>query len=137
MRDRHGLMPFRAANLVAGCYDLALTPSAAGFNERLILTTRDIRNFVRGFVPAGVDLSNPDISPLKADLRGMPACFLSVGTRDALVDDTLFMASRLTAAGVSTEMKLWPGGCHVFQSFDFPMGRAAEAASAAFIAKHL
>lgn len=137
MRDRHGLMPFRAANLVAGCYDLALTPSAAAFNERLILTTRDIRNFVRAFVPAGVDLSNPDISPLNADLRGLPACFLSVGTRDALVDDTLFMASRLTAAGVSTEMKLWPGGCHVFQSFDFPMGRAAEAASAAFIAKHL
>ena len=29
LRDRHGLTPFRGANLFAGCYDLTLTPSVA------------------------------------------------------------------------------------------------------------
>ena len=43
----------------------------------------------------GPDLNrrDPDISPLYADLRRMPPALFSVGTRDLLLDDTLFMAA--------------------------------------------
>jgi len=133
LRDRHGLTPFRGANLIAGCYDLGMTPSAHRFNRgKLILTTRDIALFVRAYIPAGIDLRSPDVSPLYGSLEGMPAALISVGTYDALMDDSVFMASRWQAAGREASLKLWPGGCHVFQGFAIPMAHAAFATEIAF-----
>lgn len=133
LRDRHGLRPFAGANLIAGCYDLGMSPSARNFDRgRLILTSRDIALFVRACVPDGVDLRSPDVSPLYGNLEGMPPALFSVGTHDALLDDTLFMAGRWEAAGSHTTLRLWPGGCHVFQGFDFPMAYEAFAAEIAF-----
>jgi acetyl esterase/lipase len=126
LRDRHGLTPFLGANLFAGCYDLTMTPSARQFgSERLILTTRDVRLFCDHFCGPGVDRRDPDVSPLYADLRGLPQALLSVGTRDALLDDTLFLAARWAAAGNRAEVALWPGGAHVSHRFE---SRLAEQA---------
>jgi acetyl esterase/lipase len=118
LRDRHGLSPFCGANLVAGCYDLRGTPSARQFgDEKLILTTRDILNFVDCFLRGGEAREDPDISPIFADLCGLPPALLTVGTRDALLDDSLFLAARWTAAGNAAELAVYPGGAHVFMAF--------------------
>lgn len=118
LRDRHGIMPFRAANLHAGCYDLALSPSVRRWGaEKLILNTRDIEMFVRHFLVRGGDVRDPDISPIHAGLTGMPPALFTVGSRDPLVDDTLLMAPRWAAAGGKAEMEVYPGGCHVFIGF--------------------
>jgi acetyl esterase/lipase len=119
LRDRHGAAPFRGANLFAGCYDLALTPSAALWgDEKLVLNTRDIRIFADNYCGDGADRRSPGISPLHAQLSGLPPALFSVGTRDPLLDDSLFMASRWAAAGNRAELALWPGGCHVFHRFE-------------------
>jgi acetyl esterase len=137
LRDRHGLTPFRGANLIAGCSDLSMTPSARNFSRgKLVLTTRDIALFVRAYVPAGIDLRSPDVSPLYGELKGMPAALFSVGTYDALVDDSVFMAARWQAAGSEAILRLWPGGCHVFQGFDIPMAQEAFATEIAFFNNH-
>jgi acetyl esterase/lipase len=137
LRDRHGLTPFRGANLIAGCYDLGMTPSARQFGqEKLVLTTRDIALFVRAYVPDVVDVRSPDVSPLYGDLKGLPPALFSVGTRDALVDDSLFMATRWEKAGNKAILKVWPGGCHVFQGFEFPMTNEAFAEEVAFFQAH-
>lgn len=118
LRDRHGIMPFRAANLHAGCYDLALSPSVRRWGaEKLVLNTRDIEMFVRHFLVRGGDVRHPDISPIHAGLAGMPPALFTVGSRDPLVDDTLLMAPRWAAAGGKAEMEVYPGGCHVFIGF--------------------
>src|SRR5690606_12237149 len=53
LRDKHGRMPFKAANLVFGVFDLGLTPSARAFgNERLVLRTLDIEKFGEAFLPS-------------------------------------------------------------------------------------
>jgi acetyl esterase/lipase len=128
LRDRHGLTPFAGANLFAGCYDLTMTPSAQRFgSERLILTTRDVRLFCDNFCGPRVDRRDPDVSPLYADLRGLPPALLSVGTRDALLDDTLFLAPRWIAAGNRAEIALWPGGAHVFHRFESHLAEQALA----------
>jgi hypothetical protein len=42
---------------------------------------------------------DPDVSPLRGDLAGMPPALFTVGTEDALVDDTLLMYDEWRAAG--------------------------------------
>ncbi len=134
LRDRHGLTPFSAANLVAGCYDLGLTPSARNFGEEnLILTTRDIRTFVDRFVPRSQPLDDPDVSPIHADVAGLPPALFSIGTRDALLDDSLFMAMRWAAAGNDTELAVYPGGAHVFMAFPGTLGEQALERMDAFL----
>ena len=137
LRDRHGLTPFRAANLFAGCFDLALTPSAANWGEeRLVLNSRDIRMFADNYC-GGADRRDPDVSPLHADLRGLPPALFSIGTRDPLLDDSLFMAARWCAAGNPAELAVWPGGAHVFIRFDGELSMRALARIDAFFAARL
>ncbi len=128
LRDRHGLTPFSGANLVAGCYDHARTLSSRRFaQEKLILNDRDIRNFTKCFLADGGDIADPDISPIHADLAGLPPALFSIGTYDPLLDDSLFMAQRWLVAGNKTELGVFPGGCHVFQSFPSAMAEASLA----------
>lgn len=130
----HGDCRFRAANLNAGCYDLTLTPSARNWGElKLILNTRDIEMFVRHYLLHGHDPLDPDISPLFASVARMPPALFTVGTMDPLLDDSLFMAVRWLAAGNETEFAAYPGGCHVFQSFDNVMTRTSLARIEGFL----
>ncbi|GAN00559.1 alpha/beta hydrolase fold-3 domain protein [alpha proteobacterium U9-1i] len=120
LRDKHGLTPFHAANLVFGVFDLGMTPSARRFgDERLILRTVDIEQFGEAFLP-GVSREKrraPTYSPLYADLSGLCPALFTIGTRDALLDDSLFMHSRWVAAGNSGELAIYPGACHGFIAF--------------------
>ncbi|MDP8917535.1 MAG: alpha/beta hydrolase [Pseudomonadota bacterium] len=119
LRDKHGLKPFRGANLFAGCYDISMTPSVANWgDEPLILNTPGVRVFAQNFCGPDLDRRDPAVSPLYADLQGLPPALFSVGTRDLLLDDTLFMASRWVSAGNKADLAVWPGGCHVFIRFD-------------------
>ena len=133
LRDRHGAAPFRAANLVYGCYDLAMTPSARLWGERnLILSTPIIEWFTDHFVPGELRL-HPDVSPLRAHLGGLPPALFTVGTLDPLLDDTLFMAARWAAAGNESELHVLPGGVHGFNAFPIPIAEDANARALAFL----
>lgn len=127
MRDRYGYTGFRGANLVYGAYDLAMTPSQRQFgNTRLVLRTIDMQQFYNAFLPDVTDRRVPDISPLYADLKGLCPALFTVGTKDALLDDTLFMHARWVAAGNEAELAIYPGGAHGFTLF--PNGLADKAA---------
>ncbi|WP_350332836.1 alpha/beta hydrolase [Coralliovum pocilloporae] len=128
LRDRHNTVPFRAANLVAGCYDLTLTPSVRNWGtEPLIINTRDVQKFVENFLKDDGDPNDADISPLYADLTGLPPALFSVGTRDLLLDDSLFMVQRWQSAGLQAALEVYPGGCHVFQAFTSALSEDSQA----------
>jgi len=134
LRDRHGLTPFSGANLVAGSYDLGLSPSVRNWGEeKLILCTRDVEFFSGNFLPPELDRRDPDISPYYARLDQMPPALFTVGTRDILLDETLSMAVRWLAAGNGAELKLHAGGCHVFQAFDCAITETSLAEMDAFL----
>ncbi len=134
LRDRHGYSGFRAANLVYGCFDLSMTPSQRAFgNERLVLRTKDIAKFCEAFLSHDQDRRAPDVSPLYADLRGLPPALFTVGTRDALLDDSLFMRARWLAAGNRGELAVHSGGAHGFTLFPFALAEAANARIDAFL----
>jgi acetyl esterase/lipase len=137
LRDRHGLMPFQAANLAYGGYDVQLTPSMRNWGERyLILSTPIVDQYVDWFAPHGIDRTDPDVSPLWADLTGLPPALFTIGTLDPLMDESLFMAARWNAAGNVGELAVYPGGVHGFNAltaFPTPVAKTANDRIAAVI----
>jgi acetyl esterase/lipase len=134
LRDRHGLTPFAGANLVYGAYDLSMTPSQKRWGERnLVLSTPIIEWFADFFVPDRARRRDPDVSPLYADLSGLPPALLTVGTLDPLLDDSLFLHARWIAAGGRAELAVWPGGIHGFDAFPTALSRAARERIDAFL----
>jgi len=134
MRDRYSYTGFRGANFVYGAFDLSMTPSQLAFgNRRLVLRTIDMQQFYNAFLPTITDRRVPDISPLYADLKGLCPALFSVGTSDALLDDTLFMHARWVAAGNETELAIYPGGAHGFTLFPNRLADEAGARSEVFL----
>ncbi|HST74903.1 MAG TPA: alpha/beta hydrolase [Acetobacteraceae bacterium] len=135
MRDRHGYAGFRGANLVYGAFDLSMTPSQRAFGNarRLVLRTIDIEKFSEAFLEGGFDRRDPDVSPLYADLKGLCPALFSVGTEDALLDDSLFMHARWIAAGNQAELAIHPGGAHGFTLFGGALADVAAARMDAFL----
>jgi len=138
LRDRHGVTPFCGANLVYGIYDLTFTPTVRNWGERiLVLSTPIIEWFSNHFIPDKSKRGNPDASPLYADLRRLPPALFTIGTLDPLLDDSLFMASRWSAAGNRAELAVYPGGVHGFNLFPMPLAEAANRRCQAFVADRL
>jgi acetyl esterase/lipase len=140
LRDKHGVMPFHAANLVFGVFDLSITPSGRQFgDERLVLRTIDIEKFSGAFLPelSAEERRSPEISPLFARLNGLCPALFTIGTRDALLDDSLFMHARWNAAGNRGELAIYPGAVHGFIAFPCAQTFAALERMTAFITASL
>jgi acetyl esterase/lipase len=125
-----------AAALYYGNYDITMTPSQQQAQSGVMITTGSLDWFYDQYVPDRAKRADPDISPLYADLRGLPPVILAVGTADSLIDDTTFLASRLLAAGVETDLVIVPGGEHAFDMAPVPDCQEAVAVVDAFLAKH-
>ncbi len=137
LRDKHGRTPFNAANLVFGVFDLGMSPSARAFGDadRLVLRTLDIQKFGDAFLP-GLDehqKRSPELSPLFANLRGLCPGFFTIGTKDALLDDSLFMHARWIAAGNKGALDIYPGACHGFIAFPCEQTTRSIKAQIAFL----
>lgn len=137
LKQRLGRNPIGAANLVFGVFDLAMTPSARAFGDdmRLVLRTLDIEKFSAAFLPgkSAAERADPAISPLYADLSGLCPALFTIGTRDALLDDSLFMHARWNAAGNRGELAIYPGAAHGFIAFPCSQTFAALARITAFL----
>ena len=128
MRDRHGYTGFRAANLLYGVYDSSMTPSQKLLGARgLLIATSDIEKFSEAYLQGVTNARDPDISPLNADLTGMPPALFTIGTYDPMLDDSLFMYSRWMAAGNQGELAIYPGGAHAFNVFPLAIAEEANA----------
>ena len=137
LRDRHGITgAFAAAVLQYGGFDLSMTPSQRLWGDRnLVLSGPIIKWFADQFLPSrdSEQRRDPDISPLFAELSGMPPAIFTVGTEDPLLDDTLFMEARWRASGHATERRIWPEAPHGFISLPTTVTDAALSAEHDFL----
>jgi acetyl esterase len=135
-RDDMGYTGWAAANLVYGVYLPHGTPSVRQWTDvGRILEPESMKWFGEHYVGAQkVAMDDPDFSPLYGKLHEMPPALFSVGTWDPLLDDTLFMATRWLAAGNETELEIYPGGVHAFDSFPIEIATRARARMHGFIA---
>ncbi len=61
------------------------------------------------------DPQDPYISPVNGDYRGFPPMLMQVGEYEMLLSDTLTVAEKAAAAGVSVKQHTYMGMFHVFQ----------------------
>ncbi len=141
LRDRHAITDaFGAAVLQYGCFDLSMTPSQRLWGERnLVLSGPIMMWFSDQFVPRHdrEQRRDPDISPLFADLSGMPPAIFTIGTADPLLDDTLFMEARWRQAGHATELRIWAEAPHGFVSLPMSVADVALGAEHDFLCRTL
>ena len=134
LRDRHGITgAFAAANLVFGAFDLTGTPSRLLWGDRQLVLSDPIMNWFTECLVGDGARRDPDLSPLYADLRDLPPALFTVGTADALLDDTLFMAARWEAAGNRAELRVYEEACHAFTAFPIAVAQDANEAQLAFL----
>jgi monoterpene epsilon-lactone hydrolase len=77
---------------------------------------------------AGADPSDPLISPLLADLKGLPPILIQVSTSEMLYDHSTRFIERAKKAGVDATLQEWQDTVHVFQLFglyDLPEAKEA------------
>ncbi len=87
----------------------------------------------------GADSANPEVSPLYMNCEGLPPLFFLTSTNEILMDDSVMLARRTAAAGVSTQCHVWPTLPHAFPVFEpvFPEAKQAREDMQDFIRAHL
>jgi monoterpene epsilon-lactone hydrolase len=69
---------------------------------------------------AGQDAALPLISPIFADLSGLPPLIIQAGSHEVLLDDAVRLAGQAATADVEVTLEITPKVPHVFQAY-FPM----------------
>lgn len=75
----------------------------------------------------GHPIEDPVVSPLAADLGGMPPLLIQTATGDQALADCRRLAERATQHGVDARLELYPADTHVFQVFWSFLPEAADA----------
>ncbi|CAN7634317.1 alpha/beta hydrolase [Bradyrhizobium sp. LjRoot220] len=93
----------------------------------------------KNYLGGQADPCDPLVSPLYADLKGLPPLLIQVGDRETVLDDSVMLADLARAAGVDVHLEVWDGMIHVFQMFgaELPEAHRAIASIAGFLNLHL
>lgn len=86
---------------------------------------------------AGADAAAPEVSPLFADLSGLPPLLIQAGSSELLLDDAVRLAGRAASAEVAVTLEVLPRQVHVFQHADSPEAVAALARAGRFLADRI
>lgn len=112
---------------------LDLTLSGASVNDNARIDPMLARAFLQEGARAHAGTlhrSDPRVSPLFADLRGLPPTLVQVGSDEILLDDSTRFADRAYAAGVEVELQRFEGLWHDFQTEAGMLASAREAIAA-------
>ena len=92
----------------------------------LIVTPDATAQFAELYL-SGHPADDPLVTPLDADLSGLPPLLVQAGTGDNLVNEARLLAERAAAAGVDVSLELYPVATHDFHLFWTFLPEAADA----------
>ena len=124
----HGL-PMPAAALLMSPY-VDLTLAGASLETRREADPLLSREALEARIPdytAGQDPALALISPVFADLSGLPPLVIQAGTHEVLLDDAVRLAQQAAAADVQVTLDITPGVPHVFQAYSALLDEATAA----------
>jgi epsilon-lactone hydrolase len=124
----HGL-PLPAAAFVMSPYaDLTLAGTTMETKREVDpLLSRELLQARVTDYTSGEDAALGLISPLFADLSGLPPLIIQAGSHEVLLDDAVGLARQAAIADVDVVLDITPGVPHVFQSFYALLEEAAAA----------
>ena len=84
------------------------------------------------------DPAHPYLSPLYADLSGLPPLLIQASSTEVLLDDARRVADRARAAGVPVDYEVWPKMPHVWHLWTpfVPEAKQALDRAAQFVRAH-
>ena len=124
----HGL-PLPAAAFVMSPYaDLTLAGTTMDTKREAdpLLSQENLRARVPDYA-AGQDAAAGLISPVFADLSGLPPLIIQAGSHEVLLDDAVRLARQAATADVEVTLDITPGVPHVFQAYYPVLDEAAAA----------
>ncbi|AZS37256.1 Monoterpene epsilon-lactone hydrolase [Microbacterium lemovicicum] len=140
LRDRGAASP-ACLWLVSPWTDLTLSGSSMTEKDAAdpLLHRPYLDELAAAYLAGGVGRREPLVSPLFADLRGLPPTLVQVGTDEVLLDDAVRLVRAAGAAGAAATLQTWPGMIHAFPLWNggLPAGREALAEMGRFVRRHL
>jgi epsilon-lactone hydrolase len=124
----HGL-PLPAAALVMSPYaDLTLSGTTMETKREAdpLLSRELLQPRVTDYT-SGQDAARGLVSPIFADLSGLPPVIIQAGTHEVLLDDAVRLARQAAIADVKVTLDITPGVPHVFQAYHPILDEAAAA----------
>lgn len=138
IRDQ-GLPLPKAAVAISPCTDLTCSAESLRTNAKRDIAPMNSWLIWTGYYVGNNEPSLPWLSPLNADVKGLPPILLCVGSAEIYLDDTRNFAVKARQAGVKTNFKIWKGMVHAFPLLSpfFPEAKAAMAEICMYIREHL
>lgn len=129
LRDAGISLP-AGAILISPALDLTLSGASYTTNAELdIMENRDLMLEVRHMYLGERDPRSPEVSPLYANLSGLPPLLVHVGSDEVLLDDSKQVVERVHQAGGSAQLHIGDGMWHVWHVTavrqEFPEGKLA------------
>jgi len=117
LRERRMPLP-AGAWLSSPWVDLAMTGSSMTGKEGVdpLISKAYLQELAAAYLH-GADNRNPLASPLYANLHGLPALLIQVGSAETLLDDAVRLAGAAGNADVRTTLEVWPDMIHAFTLF--------------------
>jgi acetyl esterase/lipase len=135
LRDTGRTLP-RCAWLVSPWVDLAMTGATLTTKAEAdpLIHADYLRELAAAYL-GGVDPRDPRVSPLYAELRGLPPLLVQVGSAETLLDDAVRIARRAGEEDVAVRLEVWPRMIHAWPLWAARLedGRRALAVAGAFI----
>jgi epsilon-lactone hydrolase len=102
--------------LVSPWTDLTLSGESLDLNDGRdpLLHRPYLAELATAYVPDERQRADPLVSPLFADLRGLPPTLIQVGTDETLIDDSTRLAQVAGHAGAAVTLQIWPHMIHAF-----------------------
>lgn len=119
--------------------DLGLTGASIRSKAQVdpILDPASLQMYAR-YYAGKAELTFPLISPLFANLEGLPPLLIQVGADEILLDDATRLTDKARKAGVDIILEIWDEMFHVFQLIPFlPETRRAVASITEFAFRNL
>ena len=91
------------------------------------------------YLEGAIDPKDPRVSPLFADLTGLPPILIQVGSDETLLDDAVRLAGAAGEAAVPVTLEIWPHMIHAWPLWNARLesGRQALSNAGRFMREHL
>lgn len=121
LREKERRLP-KALVLISPWTDMRATNNSyKTYAEKDPMLTYDyIISARNAYAGADADYNDYHLSPLLADLNGMPPALIQVGSNEILRDDSEKLFKNYTKAGGFAKLEVCSGGWHVYQQMPIP-----------------